>query len=40
MEAFSFSLIGIAVLIGAGMLLIGGLVAVVLLATMPKRENR
>jgi hypothetical protein len=40
MQAFSISLIGIVVLVGGGMLLIGGLVAVVLLATMPKREDR
>jgi hypothetical protein len=40
MQTVSFSLLGIAVLIGGGMLLIGGLVAVVLLATLPKREDR
>ena len=36
----SFSLLGIAVLIGGGMLLVGAVVAVVLFATLPKREDR
>lgn len=40
MQAFSISLLGIVVLVGGAVLLIGGLVAVVLLATMPKREDR
>ena len=37
---WSVSLLGLAVLIGGGMLLVGGLVAVVLFATLPKREDR
>jgi hypothetical protein len=39
-EVFAIPLVGIAVLVFGAILLIGGLVAVVLLATMPKREDR
>jgi hypothetical protein len=35
-----FSVLGIAVLLGGGTLLVGGVVAAVLLATLPKREDR